>query len=304
MKRIYFTPVGMLLGLLLLMSGSAYAAPQDITMSPTSVSQTIVPGATYNGSFEVINQGNVGYPFRVYATPYHVSGEDYTPDFTLLPNAPKVASWFTFSTTTGYAKPGQTVTIKYSIHMPKNTPPGGYYAVAFGETKFPQTGSSIVLNERVGEIFYLEAAGPVTREGKLLTWESSMFQKPPFSATLRIEDGGGINFPAYINVKVEDAFGQPKYTLQTVKQILPQTIRRVVITWPETPSLGLFKVTGQLSYLQQTQTLPTKWVLIMSPTVRLLTLVVVVAIVLLLIVRPPITNRRSSRRHTSIYRRR
>lgn len=306
MKRMLFSRVGLLTGLLLLLGsfgGTAYASPQDITMSPTSVSATIIPGTTYTGTLQVINQGNVGYPFKVYGTPYHVSGEDYTPDFTVLPNAPKVASWFSFSATSGYAKPGQTVTVKYTIRMPKGTPPGGYYAVAFAETKFPQAGSSIVLNERVGAIFYLEAAGPVTHSGKLLTWQTSLFQKPPLTATLRVEDNGGINFPTTINVKVEDLFGQSKYTLQTVKQILPQTIRRVTIPWPETPSLGLFKVTGQVAYLQQHQTLPTKWVLVMSPTVRLVTVIVVALIILLFIVRP-LLGSRFSRRSKSSYRRR
>jgi len=254
---------------LLAFSGTALATAQDITMSPTTVSQVIQPGTTVDGNFLVIDQGKSAYNFQVYATPYHVIGEDYTPDFTILPNAPKVVSWFKFSTAGESISPGQTKSVGYSITMPKNTTPGGYYAVAFAETKFPQSGNSITLNERVGEVFYIEAAGPVVKKGQLLTWSVPFFQKPPLTSTMRVEDSGGINFPTTINVKVEDAFGQAKYTLATVKQILPQTIRRIIVPWALTPSLGLFKVTGTVSFLSTRTTLPTRWVLVMSPTVQL-----------------------------------
>jgi hypothetical protein len=260
---------GWLLGMLAL-GGIAYAAPQDITMSPTSVSQVIQPGATFSGNFLVVNQGKSGYNFQVYASPYHVSGEDYTPDFTPITNAPQVADWFKFATTSGYIDAGATKSVGYTITVPKGTPPGGYYAVAFAETKFPQTGNSITLNERVGEIFYLQAAGPVEQKGQVVGWESKFLQSPPLTSTLRIEDSGGINFPANITVKVEDVLGQPKYTLETIKQILPQTIRRVTVPWSGTPKFGLFKVTGQVSFYGQTHVLATKWVLVMAPEVRLI----------------------------------
>jgi P pilus assembly chaperone PapD len=91
--------------------GIAKAAPQVITMTPTSTSQTIQPGSTYKGSFQVFNQGQTAYAFQVYSAPYHVRGEDYTPDFTVLPSAPDVKGWFTFSTTGTYLAPGQSATV-------------------------------------------------------------------------------------------------------------------------------------------------------------------------------------------------
>lgn len=268
-------------GGIMMSAAPAGAVPQVLTLTPTSLDRVIQPGTTYKGSFQVLNQGQGGYTFHVYAAPYSVKNEDYTPDFTTpLPGAPDVVSWFKFSTTSLHVDPGQSSTVNYSITMPANTPPGGYYAAAFAETKLPPKANSIVLNERVGEIFYLQAAGPVAQKGELLTWQSGFFQKPPLTSTLRFKNSGGVHYRAVINLQVQDIFGHDKYKLQTVKEVLPQTIRRVQAPWQNTPSIGLFKVKGTVSFLNQTKTLPTRWVLVMSQPIRILLLIILLVIIL------------------------
>ena len=283
MKRHYTSPLFAsltVLATLVFSGGVAHAAPQAITMTPTSASPVITPGTVYSGSFQVINQGESSYAFTVYAAPYHVSGEDYTPDFTALPNTTSVDKWFTLSSSGGHINAGQTATINYSISVPKNTVPGGYYATLFAQTQYPKTANSITLNERVGEIFYLQAAGPVTQAGKVVSWGAGVFQKPPLSAAVRLENNGGVHYPATIRVNVRDIFGRSKYGLYTVKEILPQTIRRSVITWNKAPAIGIFKVTGSVNFLNKTVPLSTQWVLVMSQSVRTGLLVVVVLVIL------------------------
>ncbi len=207
------------MSVLALAAGSASAAPQVITLTPTSLDRVIQPGSAYTGSFQILNQGNTGYTFRVYAAPYSVKGEDYTPDFTVLPGAPKITDWFKFSTSSVHIEPGQSATVGYTITMPQSTPPGGYYAAAFAETSLPPKANSVVLNERVGELFYLQAAGPVAKKGEVITWQSGFFQKPPLTSILRLQNDGGVHYPATISVKVSDIFGHSKYSLKTTKEV-------------------------------------------------------------------------------------
>ena len=275
----------------------ALAAPQDITMTPTTASPVVNPGSEYKGSFQVINQGKSGYKFLVYATPYRVSGEDYNPEFTVLPSAPNISSWLNFSSPGGYINPGQTATIHYTISVPENTQPGGYYAAAFAETQFPKVGNSITLNERVGELFYIQVAGPVAKKGELITWQSNFLQKPPLTSTIRIKDDGNIHFPADIHYNIQDIFGNNKYSLHTVKELLPQTIRRITIPWTKTPSFGLFKVNGTVSFLGQTHNLPTHWILVMSNTVRLTVLIIVIILVLVIIFGPKLFSGKKHKSH-------
>jgi hypothetical protein len=274
---------------------TAYAASQDITMTPTSVSPVINPGSVYHGSFQVIDQGKTGYKFLVYATPYRVSGEDYTPDFTILPTAPNISSWLNFSVPGGFINPGKTITINYTVSVPENTQPGGYYAAAFAETQYPKVANSVTLNEQVGELFYIQVAGPVVKKGELLTWQSNFFQKPPLTSTIRLQNDGSINYPATIQYNVRDILGHTKYSLYTVKELLPQTIRRITVPWYKTPSIGLFKVTGSVSFLNQHKTLPTKWVLVMSSTVRFIIISILILVILLLVIRPKYLSKKKKR---------
>lgn len=270
---------------ILIVPNKSYAASQAITITPTTASPVIDPGDIYKGNFQVVNQGEAAFDYTIYTTQYRVSGQDYTPDFTNLPNSTTVDKWFEIEQTQGTIKPGSTDLINYTISVPVGTEPGGYYGAIFAQTKYPKSDKGgITLNQRVGEIFYIQVAGPVVEKGRVLQWTSKFLQKPPLGATLLLENTGGLHYPAKINVIVRDIFGHAKYTLNTTKEVLPQTIRKVSINWDETPSIGLFKVTGSVDIYGKTNTLKTQWVLVMSQKVRnglIIALVLIVIIVVL-----------------------
>ena len=285
-----------LIGLAANLAGAiAHAAPQAITITPTSVSPVIAAGTTYNGAIQVINQGSTTYDYKVYTAPYHVNGESYTPDFTPLPTVTNITNWFTLSQASGHVNQSQTATVNYSIHVPAGTPAGGYYAVIFAETQVPKTAGNITLNERVGEIVYVQVAGDVKQSGKILTWQAHWLQQPPVTAALRLENDGGVHYSAALKVNVRDIFGNSKYELNTTKEILPQTIRRLPISWDKSPALGLFKITGNVTYLGAAHQLPTRWVLVASNKVRLIFAGLIVLIILILVIR----SRRGKRRRRS-----
>lgn len=275
------------------------AAPEVLTISPTAIKPVINPGSSKNGSFQAINQGQQSYSVIIYAAPYSVKSEDYTPDFSPVPGAPAVANWLHFSKTSDTIQPGQSLTINYSLTVPSNTPPGGYYAVAFVETQAPKTASGVIVNEQVGEIFYIQVAGPVKQSGKIISWSSSFFQKPPLKYSLRLENTGGLYYFSNITIVVRDIFNSPKFTLITQKVVLPQTIRRISNTWSKTPSLGFFKVTGTATILGHNQPLPTKYVLVMSKTVRYIFIIVAALLIIAFIVNLAISHKHHKKFHQS-----
>ena len=287
---------GIILGLLAICGSTRVFAAQDITITPTSVDVTLEPGSTNTGKFSVVNQGTTEYDFVVYGAPYRVSGEEYTPEFTILPNAPNVADWFEFSIAESHMVPNKLVDVNYTITVPQDAQPGGYYAVAFAETEMPQTTNGVTLNQRVGVLFYIKVAGDIPESGQLLTWQSDFLQKPPLTSVLRLENSGSAHYTADLTVYVKDIFGRPKYTLNSSKVILPQTIRKITIQWNDTPSFGLFKTDGVVSFLGETHNLPTAYVLVMSEAVRLYVLLALVVIIVLIIVRVVWKKIRAKRR--------
>ncbi len=273
------------------------AAPEVLTISPTSIRPDINPGSVKTGSFEAINQGQQGYNVIIYAAPYSVKSENYTPDFLPIPGAPSVASWLHFSQTSATIQPNQTLTIDYTLTVPANTPAGGYYAVAFVETQAPKNVTGVIVNEQVGEIFYIQVAGPVVQSGKVLSWSSPFLQKPPLTYSLRLENSGGLHYFSNISIIVKDIFNSPKFTLNTQKVVLPQTIRQISDNWTKTPSLGFFKVTGTVTILGHNHKLPTKYVLVMSQTVRYIFVIIGILLVLAVIARLLFSRKRRKKYH-------
>lgn len=254
---------------LFLAGGVASAATQVLTITPSTTRPTVQPGSSSNGSFQVINQGEASFHLNLYASPYSVKTEAYTPDFSPLPGKPKVADWLKLTPSQATITPNETLTVHYTLSVPAGTQSGGYYAVAFAETQTPKNGAGVIVNERVGEIFYIDVAGPVKKSGKVLGWTSPFLQQSPVTATLRLENSGGIDYPSDINISANDLFGNSKYTLATQKAVLPQTIRSVPFEWKSAPALGLFKIRGTASVFGQTEHLPTKYVLVASTPVRI-----------------------------------
>jgi hypothetical protein len=133
-----------------------------------------------------------------------------------------------------------------------------------------------MLNERVGEVFYIQVAGPVTQEGKVASWKVGHLQASPLIATVRLQNGGGLHFAATTHVSVKDVFGRTKFSYTTTHEVLPQTTRRIDATWSSAPALGLYKVDGSVGFLHGHAALHTQWVLVMAMPIQLALLGLVV----------------------------
>ena len=269
------------------------SAAQNITVSPTSIEQAVDAGKSVSGTIAVIDDGDTAYTATVYATPYGVSGEDYNQSYQLQPGFSDASKWFHFDKTSYSLQPHQNISIPYTIKVPAGTGPGGYYSVIFAEAQ-PQaaTSSGVTVRKRVGTIVYLRVNGAVSEEGRVVSWEVAAWQtEASIKGAVRLENKGNIHYSADVQMTVTDLFGRTKAQISTTRFVLPQTIRRVELTWPNAPGFGLFKVSGTASFLQQHEALPVRYVLIMSQTAFL----GVVAAILALIGLAWILRRRSQR---------
>ena len=269
---------------------------QSITLSPTSQSLTIQPGSSATGQLKLFNQGDVNYSVKIYPAAYSVSGEDYDQSFTKLPGAPDVASWFTFDKTKATLNANDQLDINYTIAVPKGTLAGGYYATAFAETQgnAGNAKNGVIVHQRVGAIFYLTVAGDLKTTGTLESWTVKTLQKPPLEADLRIANTGNVHFPVEVNATVKDIFGRTKFKFNTQKEVLPQTIRKIPIIWPSTPTIALVKVEGTAKFLGQTHQLGSHYVLVVSNAAWSV-IGLIVALLLLWIMVPRLKERRKKK---------
>lgn len=249
-------------------TAQAVAPTKVITVSPATAKPYIKPGQTIRDKFQVINQGDNSYDVTIYAAPFGVKGEQYTPDFSPIPNKPAVNSWISFDKTAATVAKDKKLTVNYSVTVPKGTEPGGYYAVAFVQSKSEQRDRGVLVNQRVGEVFYIQVAGDVRQDGKIKSWEVPFMQAAPLKADLRLSNDGGVHYASNTRIHVKDIFGNTKHNQTSDKQILPGTIRHIPFVWEDAPPFGLFKVTGMTHLPTGDVQLETKLVLMMSPLFR------------------------------------
>ena len=263
----------------LVASVKAAGENQQLEITPTSVIQSFDKGTSQSETLQVINPGSSSYSLKIYATPFSVSGEDYTQNFNKIPGAEDVSTWFSFPSSTYNIAPNQTLNIPYFINVPSSALAGGHYATVFVETQNTANVNGVVIHDRLGAITYLTVNGQVKTEGNFLTWSVPYLQRPNLTAYVRMDNTGGVHYQATVSATVKDIFGTTRFTYSSAHEILPQKIRKIPVSWSKTPAFGLFKISGTVQYLGKTQVLPEKYVLVMSSFVRLL-----VTILLLLIV--------------------
>lgn len=265
------------------LGGVAHAANGGITISPTSINKEIAPGGSYKGEVIVINQGDVDVTYKVYATPYSVSGEAYKPYFTPVKGATDITDWITFASTGKTLKVGNDDHVAFTINVPKGTGAGSYYGTIFAETE-DKGSNGVITRKRVGTVAYIRVTGQATEKGDVETWSVPWLQQSPLSANLRMANTGSVHFEANVKVTISDVFGNKKYIYERKPKILPQKIRKIPISWEKGATFGLFKVGGEVSYLNKTEKLPTKYVFVANTFMRVLTLLILVGFIVSVII--------------------
>ena len=257
---------------------TAHAATGGLTISPTSIDKQIAPGSSYKGDVLVINQGEENFSYKLYATPYSVSGEEYKPYFTPIKGAVDITSWINFGSKGNTLKGGSQDTIPVTISVPKGTGAGSYYATLFAETE-DKGASGVITRKRVGTVVYIRVTGDAKEQGGVEGWSVPWLQNDPFKASLKLTNTGSVHYQSTVKVTVSDLFGNAKYIYERQPKVLPQKVRQVPVEWEKGAKFGLFKVTGDVTYFGNKEALPTRYVFIASPAYRLITVVVLVAFV-------------------------
>jgi len=284
-KKIMVALVTFLSPFAVLSQASAATGSQQLEITPTSLVASFDKGTTSTETITVINPGTVGNDIKIYATPFSVSGENYSQNFNPIPNAENVSNWFSFSKSIYHIDAGQTLEIPYTIKVPSSALAGGHYATIFVETNNSANINGVVIHDRLGSIAYLTVNGPVKISGNFLSWSVPYLQRPDLTASVRVQNTGGVHFQSTLNATIQDVFGSTKYKFYTQHEILPQTIRQISPVWPKTPSFGLYKISGSIQFLDQTVKLPGKYVLVMSSFVRMIVLILILLIAVWIVVK-------------------
>lgn len=218
-----------------------------LQVSPTKQTVKLTPGETYTGTFKVQNVGLKKFKYKVYATPYSVTSDNYDLTYTQKNNYTQIAEWITFDKKQGTLESETDIDITYTIKVPKDVPAGGQYAALMAETDDSNGSNNSVVKttSRVGTVIYGHVAGQTRKSANVISNNLPGFLfSGPLSATSLIENTGNIDGDASYTVRIKPIISN-EYIFDNqdkpdTRKILPGTRRFNTVSWTNVPTFGIY----------------------------------------------------------------
>jgi hypothetical protein len=237
-------PVGVALAFMLGMvtvPGVSRAQTQnalDVKVQPALFEQTVNPGDQFSTSITVSNPGIVSRQYTVGVRDISGMKGSGEPIFTTS-SVPEygVSSWVSLGNTFVAVPPGGSVTVPFTITVPKTAGPGGHYGAIFisqGATRPGVNGSGLAYD--VGALIELRIAGDAKQlaEIKEFSTDKSFYQTPTVNFTATVANEGNILLQPRGPIDITNMFGQKVGTAIMNDQgasIFPGTQRSFTASW-------------------------------------------------------------------------
>ena len=233
----------------------------------------ITAGETRSDKITIRNTGATALTISLSVERFEVANEQYDYRF----GAGKASDWVRFVDQEFLLQPNQEREAAYSVAIPTNASPGGYYFAIFAAGEPPQANDAIREVKRVASMVYLEVPGAVSREGRIvgvsLPWLTTNRQT---SYELRLINQGNTHFDIDARLGLSRLIGGSMGERQLTGLLLPGTIRNLsgsldLPTWP-----GLYRLQGRVGFPDGAQNLPDRYILYMPVWFMLLIAVVLI----------------------------
>ena len=224
----------------------AYAETKlkGLQVSPLRSRPALRPGDTSTGQLSLSNNTDSASLVTLSVERFRVTDEDYHYDF-----APgEHTDWVRLADTKIQLNKNENKKVAYSLAIPNDAPPGGYYFAVFASTESSGSGSSFKEVKRVATLIYLEVGGLLSKKVNLLGIDAPWFTK---SRQLRIDsrlaNQGNTHVEARLKQSIRPLVGPVPESVQKEGLILPGSIRKLRSTvktpwWP-----GIYKLSVDYS---------------------------------------------------------
>ncbi len=234
-----------------------------IKISPIRFEDIVDPGQTVYEQLTVTNESNTAKTMYPYLRDFQAEGEEGEPR--LIPpgqsNEYGLAAWIDISGDGISFEPGESRTINYTIRIPADASPGGYYgAVLFG-TEPPRLqpdnaehGAGMAVAQQAGSLVLLRVKGEVQEEARIREFTTGKrTYNTPFDIEFltRIENLGNVHVKPNGFITIRNMLGREvdKIALNDGgANILPKSIRRFTQTWSGKMGFGRYTANLAISY--------------------------------------------------------
>jgi hypothetical protein len=235
---------------------------KGLQISPLRSRPVLRPGDTTTGQLSLTNNTDAASQVTVSVERFRVTDEDYHYDF-----APgEHTDWVRLADTKIKLNKNENKKIAYSLAIPNDAPPGGYYFALFASTENDGSTASFKEVKRVASLIYLEVGGLLNKKVNLLGIDAPWFTTSrQLSIDSRIANQGNTHVQARLKQSIRPIVGPVPESIQKEGLILPGSIRKLRSTvktpwWP-----GIYKLSVDYSPPQGGATESYRQILIYFP---------------------------------------
>ena len=249
---------------------------------------------TSNGCvIEVKNLGTETFRYRVYATPYAVSGENYDVSFAESESTSytQIARWITFKDASGnYADevfyeitPGETQYVYYRVSVPEDIPGGAQYAAIWAQAVNDDTNSGVQAIAQAGAVVYGRSIGTTKQTAEIYDMDFTRFTfGGSLTAQATIKNTGNTDFSVNYSYTARTIFGKELYSENRSMVTYPGTEYHIATEWEKTPIIGLFQVEYKISAASTTEV--QRHLVLIMPIFAIVLLILLLTIIIVWII--------------------
>ena len=249
---------------LLLLSGMIALVPVTASaqqkvgfkLSPTTIEEKVDPGVDKQFTISVQNIGQVETTLYPSAQNIIGIGADQHPIYSTVKDQEgyELASWITYEETSLVVQPGESKTLHFTVHFPKDAHPGSHIASVFLSDKPSDIqGSGSSIGFQIGSIINLRVAGEIVENTQIREFYTTktVYGSTPVGFTIRLENLGNVLSRPRGLIDVTNIFGK-KVTSLTVNDnaagVFPKATREFSVDWkPTDVQLGRYEAVVALA---------------------------------------------------------
>lgn len=251
----------------MLFVSSVRSAPGETTIkvTPSILEKMVKPGEIYSGQTKIANNSAQEITLYAYLKDFKAAAEDESGRAELIVPGTEtgnyISSWIDISIEGITLASGEERSVSYTINIPDNVGPGGYYgAIVFG-TQAPkirpgeaETGAAIGIAQQAASLLLLQVEGIADERADIREFKTDkQFYSTPFDVkfTTKISNLGNVHVKPRGVIEIKNMLGK-KVTTLTVNEdggnILPKSARIFSNNWKDKFGFGKYEASLALSY--------------------------------------------------------
>jgi len=210
-----------------------------LTVSPAKIEIQADPGQTLRGEIEIFNEQADSKTFFTSYENFESRGDSGAPYFIGAKSG--LATWISAAPEVSIDS-GKRIQVPYTIAVPPNAKPGGYFAAIFFGSQPPKGigGGEVTIGGKIGVLILLRVTGEVEESAGLVDFGTKdgkrFFIMSPVTFEYGFNNTGGDRAVPRGEIKIKNTLQLTSATLLANERegsILPNSTRRFEVVWGE-----------------------------------------------------------------------